>query len=159
MVNQDIVGLDVAVNRALGMSIIKRLRHRLQQTHGVAEAEGCALFNNRVETAPVDQFHRDVMQPLLLTHIVNRQNGRVAQIRRRGRLALKPAHKLFVEAQLGGQHFDRHLALQQRIKGLVDAGHPATAQFSVDRIAPQLASDQACHSDLASGWWRTPQFT
>ena len=65
---------------------------------------------------------------------VDRHDVRMAQLGGGLRLAGEPLADVLLEGQLGGQHLDRHPALEPLVPGAVDHAHPAPADFALDGI-------------------------
>ena len=55
------------------------------------------------------------------------------------------AHPLRVAGKLGAQHFERDLAAQGRVDGLVDFAHAAAAQQPLDLIPADGCTRLQCH--------------
>src|SRR2546425_4184058 len=90
---------------------------------------------------------------------------RVRQPRRGLRFAQEADAYLLSEAELGGQHFDRHLALHPLVTGFVHDAHPAATELPLDGVGASQRLDQACGERLVglvhSGvrWVYAPRFS
>jgi hypothetical protein len=76
----------------------------------------------------------------MLADIMERADVRVVQPGDGLRLTLEPGAAIRVGAQLGGQHFDGHTAVEPRVLRLVDLAHPARADGGLNLIGSQPGS-------------------
>jgi hypothetical protein len=147
-IDHDVLGLDITVNCALTMRVIERRRNRADNRDRVTKPQRAALLNDRVQRVAAHIFHRNIVQAILLTNIVNCYDIRVAQIRGGYRLALKPLREFRIDRQLREQDFDRNSSLELRIQGTINARHSTAPDLLLDREATELLADQVCQRGL-----------
>jgi hypothetical protein len=140
------VGFDVAVNRSLSVSIVERTGDRIKEAHRIAQTEGTLLLQDGVERATRDILHRDVVQALLLTDIVDGNDGWVVEVRCGRGFALKTLDELLIQTELRSQYLERYLALEERIYGSVNTSHTAAAQLGANLVAPDPAPGETSHA-------------
>ena len=140
-VHHHIVRLHIAVDSTLAMGEVQGAGHRLKEAYRIAEPEVGVFVEDTVQGMPVNVLHRNEIQTVLLTNVVDRHDTGVAQARRRARLTLESLDELGIHAQLRGQHLDGNRALEQRIHRTIDAGHTPAPNLSSDLVAAQPSPD------------------
>ena len=93
-----------------------------------------------------DELGGDVIRPISLADLINRENVRVIQRRCRPRLSLEAAHPLGLSRELRGQQLERDLAPELHILRQVHFAHAAHAQQRHDRVVTDLLPDCQLYS-------------
>ncbi|MCG3164203.1 MAG: hypothetical protein JMDDDDMK_05689 [Acidobacteria bacterium] len=90
-----------------------------------------------------DQLSGDEASAAVHTNVVNREDVRMVEGRRRASLTLEPPRAIGVRGKFGGQQLERDLAIQPLVSGRVDFAHPAFAQKRNDlEMADALACER-----------------
>ena len=134
---EDVRGLDVAVDHALPMRVVERAQDLRHDPHDVGDAEALVRLEARLELASLDELHRDVPDAGFLAEIVDRHDVRMVEAARRLRLAAKAVDHL--RRVLAGElvladRLQRDDALDHRVVGLVDDAHRAAADLAPDLV-------------------------
>ena len=80
------------------------------------------------------------MHTVGLTNVVHDGDMRMVERCRCARLLIKPRQPLAIGAKLRGQHLDRHLATQTRIRGQPHLAHAASAELLEDLVGSESGS-------------------
>ena len=90
---------------------------------------------------------RTALSPVILAGCVDRHDVGVMELGGCLRFATKANNRLGGHTQSAGQHFERDLAIQRPLPGLVDNTHPAAAEFAHDlKITEESSSRLLCHA-------------
>ena len=87
---EDVLGLDVAVEHALRVGVGKRVRHLPGDAHGFLNGQLLLAIQPVAERLSLHHGHDVVKEPGDLTRIVERQDVRVTQVRCRPDLSQEP---------------------------------------------------------------------
>ena len=117
------------------MRVIERRRDRPDDPDRIAQAQRATLLDDRVERATAHILHRDIAQPIMLAHIIDRDDVWMAQIGSGDRFTLEAPGELRVDRQLRCQHLERHRALEQRVERTINVRHTATPDLLLNDIA------------------------
>ncbi len=131
--DENIRGLDVAVNDAASMGRIKRignLRAEIEQGIG-GHGPAADAFTERLT---FEDLHDQIGAPIVLAHVVNRANGRMIQRRGGTSLALEPLESRRIAREFHGKKFERDLTTQTRVFRAKDLSHAATAERIEDAV-------------------------
>ena len=134
--DQDVLRLDVTVHdpgRVRRREPVEHPGHDLQRGRG---GEPPAVPEQPLERAPGHELHRQVQERAVGALVVDGDHVLLRQPRHRLGLADEPADEFLVPGQLGVHDLERHLAVQPRIGGPVDRGHPAVRDARGHRVAP-----------------------
>ena len=120
---------------------VRRLDVAVDEPGGVGEAEGGGdlagdlgrLLRREVavgaqdvgERAPVDVLHGDEVGRGVLAPVEHVDDVRVVEVGGRLGLAAEALDEVGVDGELGEQHLDRHLAIEQAVVAEEHVGHPA----------------------------------
>jgi hypothetical protein len=140
---QDVLGLDVAVDDAGVVGCAERGEHRLHDLQGLAGAEP-ALLPHQVTQGPARHvLHRQEHGAVVGALVVDGDDVGVGQPGGRLGLADEPGHELLVLGQLRMHHLDGDRAVEPAVQGEVDGGHAATRQPRLDVVTTvEHAPDQ-----------------
>ena len=131
--DENIGGLDVAVNDAFGVRGVERVGDfdgEREQVFDVQRAAGDAVL----ERLAVEKFHGDEGLAVLLADVVNGADVRMVQRGGGLRFALETGERLRIARDILRQKFQRDEAPQARIFGLVHDTHTAAAEFFDDAV-------------------------
>ncbi len=131
---QDVVGLDVAVNdrqRVGGRERVSGLPHDAPRLVGRHPAP---TPDPRRERLPFDQPHHEVDDAATFADIVDRHDVGMGQSRRRLRFAGETLPDLRREGQFRRQHLHRHPPLQPLVPRAVHHAHATAADFAFDGV-------------------------
>ena len=125
--DEDIRGLDIAMNDAARMGGIERigdLRAEIEQGirgHGPA----ADAFTKRL---PFKDFHHQIGAPIVFADVVNRADSGMIQRRCGARFALEAFERGRIACEVRGEKFERDLTTQARIFRAKYLPHAAAAQ-------------------------------
>ena len=131
---QDVLGLDVAVDHALPVGVVERRGHLGGDPDGVGDGELLLAVEPVAQRLAVDERH-DVEQVAVgLARVEQRQDVRVLEVGGEldlGQEALGADHG----GELGAQHLERDAAVVADVLGEIDGRHAAGADLTVQAIA------------------------
>ncbi len=139
---EDIRRFQVPVEDAPLVGIVHRAgdrRYQLRRGAGIGhEAPGM-----RREIAAVDQLHAEVMMPLVLADLVDRDDVGMVQMRRGLGFQAKPLEVVGRGEPPGPDHLQRQHAVQADLPGLEDDAHPAFRD-DLDQLIIAEVADAPC---------------
>ena len=138
--DQDVRRLHVAVHKAARVRGVEGVGDLRDHLDGVARLHPAPAGDHRREVGALDEPHREVDVPVVLTRVVDRHHVRMVEGGGDAGLAAEPLPELRVVGQLRVDDLHGHGAVQRELVGLVDHAHPAAAGHGVD---PQAADDGA----------------
>ena len=103
------------------------------------------LFQEGLQSAAVDELHHHVVQAGFGVKVIDLHNVGVAQRSDNFGFALKAAEEIGIVGEEGVNHFDRHMAIEAGLIGLVDIGHAPMPHLLDDAIASDSLSGQPLH--------------
>ncbi len=143
---QDVLGLDVAVDHAVAVGVVERARHLARDPDRVRHRELLLPREPVAERLPFHEGH-DVEEKLG-DWAIGRfgdwtagdpriEQGQDVRVLQRGGGADLGEEPLGADhrGQLGAEHLDRHLAVVPQVLGQVHRGHPAMPQLPLDAVA------------------------
>ena len=110
-VDDRVVGLQVAVHDAAVVDRCGGEQDLDGEVHRAPGVERRLVADDRLERAPGDVLHRDVVSALPLATVVDRHDVLVRQPRRGRGLAPEALHQLVIPSEPGMQELDGDLAL------------------------------------------------
>ena len=134
VVQQDVLGFDVAVDHAVLVRVMQRARHVGGDAHSVVHAELRLAIKLGPERLAVNERHHVEEKAVGGARIKQWQDVRMLERRRRRDLlheSLGAKHG----GELGLQHLERDLALVLDVLGEIDRGHPALPKLTLDAVA------------------------
>lgn len=136
--DQDIVRLEVPVQRAALMGVVDRFSQRFER-RGRARRRQFPLAQQRSQRPPLDEIHREITPPVVLADLVDRDNVRVPQMRRRLGLSLE-ALPLGWSGKLPGQnHFHRHDPVETDLPRAIHHAHPSARDFIKQFVISEIS--------------------
>ncbi len=134
---QDVGRLQVAVHDPAPVCHLHGLGQLGQQRRRLASRLGCAR-DGLSQVAPFQELHREKWAALMLAHIVDLHDVRVAQLRHHLRFALEPRPFVRSGVRAGLQHLQSDHAVQAQVQRLVNDAHSAAPQHRLDLVAANL---------------------
>ena len=131
---QDVLGLDVAVHEPLAVRVVERARHLLRDRERLVDAELVLAVELVAQRLAAHEGQHVVQQTVRLARIDEREDVRMIEPRRDldlGEEALGPEHR----AELRAQHLERDLAIELAVAREIDDGHAARAELALDDVA------------------------
>ena len=131
---QDVLGLDVAMDDVVAMRVIERLGHLMRDLHGVDHRQRLLPREALPQRIAFDERHDVEQQPAGLAVVVQLED--VGMLQAGGDLDLaQKALGAEGRAQLRAQHLDGDPALEAQVVGEKDHGHPAAANLTLHGVA------------------------
>ena len=130
---EDVRGLDVAMDDAGGVRGLEALRHLGPQLQHARDRHRPA--RDRAPQRPAFQpLHDDVALGAVLPHVEDAADVAMAQGRRRPRLAQEARDGPGVARERGREELDRHAPAEPRVLGLVDGAHTPASDGCEDAV-------------------------
>ena len=139
---QDVLGLDVAVDHAESVRMLQRVGHLARDQQCLVHSELAIPLEPRAQRLARHQRHHVVEQPVDLARVQQRQDVRVLEPCGGANLGQEP---LAAErrTEVGVQHLDRDVTLVTQVVGEVDRGHAALAEFTAHAVPVSEACREA----------------
>ncbi|MNW43810.1 hypothetical protein D3C74_210210 [compost metagenome] len=135
------------MNDLVLMGVIQCISDLRCDPYGFIDLQRGAFFDDFVQVLTFNVFHDDVMDFVFLSDIVHADDIRVRQGSGRLRLPAETPDKFLVVHKLLTQHFDGHVAVQQKVLRLVYQRHaPSADPFDNLITTAQFVSDHEFHS-------------
>ena len=139
--DEDVRGLDVAVDDAGGMRGVQRVGNLdpdVEQRIQAERAGGKPILQRRA----LQVLHDDERTPVLLADVMDGADVRVVQRRRRPRFTRESAQCVRIRRELVGDELERHRAAESRVFGLIHDAHAAAADLFDDVIVGNSLANQ-----------------
>ncbi len=136
--DEDVGGLDVAVDEPGAMGDIERPRHLLEDHHRGVGREAALAADHPLQVAAGDIPHGHVEDVLDLTGVVDGHDVGVVKARRQDRLVQEHSAERAVGALLGGEELEGDVALQGQLHRPIYGAHATAADDGLDAIAGRL---------------------
>jgi hypothetical protein len=140
-VEQDVRGLDVAVDEAVGVGGVQGGGDLSADRDGACRLGLALRPQQRLQVGAVDVAHHQVQLRVDLARVVDRDDVRVLERRRRLRLRQEARPEVLVPRELRDDQLEGHGPLQAAVVGAVDDAHPAAADKLLEPVAENLAAD------------------
>ncbi len=140
--DEDVRGLDVAMNDAFGVSSIESVGDLNGECKKSVVFQG-APGHHVLEREAVEKFHRDEALAVVLADFVDGADVGVVQRGSGAGFAAKAFESLRILRNVFGEEFERDKATEGGVFGLVNNAHPAAAQFFDDAIVRDGLADHA----------------
>ena len=133
-------GLDVAMDDVAFVRVLQGAAGLLHNAQDAREREGVAGVDQRLHAFAFHQFHRDVVLTILFACVIDHNNVGMGEQAGRTRFGLEALQE-FGPGQAGTflaelNSLDRDGTTDDRVGGLVDHTHSATAKFADDFVTP-----------------------
>ena len=146
LVQQDVRGLQIAVQDAPRMGVMHGVGHLGHQGRGGPRVVLVGV-QPVGQAAAGNQLHAEVSLALVLANLIHRNDSGMVKLGHRLGLVLKPAELDIVRKHAGPDHLQRHLTVERDLASLVDDPHAASAQFVVDLVIAEIANAVAVLAD------------
>jgi hypothetical protein len=127
-INQDIRGLKIAMENALLVSIMHRLRDRLEVSRR-APGWQRLIPHQFCQRTSLDEVHREIGLPVLFAHVMNCHDVRMLQRRSRTGLSPKPLHQIGTAERAKRKKLQRDDSVQVKLPSFIDRAHPSLANL------------------------------
>jgi hypothetical protein len=134
-VDQDVTGLDVAVDDAGGVRRTQRQGDVAGDARGLGDLEPAALGQQALERATIDPLHDDERHAVGDVEVAYAYDVGVVQRRRRARVLQEAVGQVPVAAHLRAQHLQRDRRLELRVASGEHAGHGPFAELVLEQVA------------------------
>ena len=131
--DEDIRGLDVAVNDVFGVGGIERVGDFDGEGEEFFDVHGAAV-DAVLERLPIEKFHGDKGVAVLLADIVDGADVGMVQGGGGLRFPLESRESLRIPGDILRQKFQRDEALKARVFGLVNDTHASAAELFDDAV-------------------------
>ena len=162
---EDVGGLDVAVDDAGLVGVGQPVQHRHHDRHLALQGEGRGGAHGVEQVVALEELHRDVGRAVgVVAEVEDGHHVGVHHARDRARLALEAVLLLGVARDLGQHDLERDVALEERVVGVVDDAHGARAEAAQDVVladtrrevggyGPPVAAPARLLRDPSSSQW------
>ena len=133
--DEDVRRLDVAVGHVVVVGEAERGGHFAGDLGRLLGGELLVRRQDLGEGAALHLFHGDEVGAFVLAPVVHADDVRVREAGRRLRLATETLDEVGIGGELGKQHLDRHLAVEEQVARGEDVGHASAPDPFVDLIS------------------------
>jgi len=133
MAQQDVLGLEIAMNDPMPMRVVQRARDRCRDPQRLVDRKLLFAAQSSAETLTLDERHYIEQMPVRFAGIEQWQEVRMRQPGGRldfGEKSLDPQHR----AELRTQYFERDTTVMPEIAREVHGRHPAAPNLAIDRV-------------------------
>ena len=142
LVQQDVLGLDVAVDDALAVGVVEGAGDFGGEADGVGDGEHAFAREAGAQRLAGDERHDVVEQAVGVAAVEQREDVRMLQARGGADLA-EEAFAAEGGAEVGMEDLDGDVALVLEVVGEVDGGHAALAEFALEAVAVRQGRGEA----------------
>lgn len=148
-IHEEVVRLDIPVDQPdFLVGVLQAERGLANVVGGGEDIEPTLARDELLKVRPVDEFHHQEMQVLILVDVIGMDNIRVIQRRHGPRLAVEALEGRRVLGHRGGQDLNRHAPAHQPMLAQVHQPHAAGAEAVEDLVfaddePPPLALQQS----------------
>ena len=133
---QNVLGLDVAMDDAVAMRVVERDRHLDRDLHRVVDRELAFAIEPLAQRFAGDERHHVVQQMIRrLSRIVECQNIRMTDLRGQLDFAAE-AFRTECHPEVRKQHLDGYLAIMPEIFREINSRHASASQLAHDLVPP-----------------------
>ena len=154
VVQQDVLGLDVAVDHPVPVGVVERGGHLARDPHRLGDGELLLPVEPGPERLALDERHDVEEEAVGLARVEQRQDVRVLEVGGELDLGQEP---LGADdgRELGAEQLERDPPVVAEVLGQVDGGHAAGADLALDPVAVgQGELEAALRLGHAAGlWW------
>jgi hypothetical protein len=135
---EQVLGLEIAVDDALGVGLLERLTGLEQVAHRLADRQRPSALDLRAEVATLEELHDQERRTVLASADVGDPAHVPAREARGGaRLAFEARDGLRVSDDLGPEDLDGAAVAQAQVPRLVDDPHAALAERPDEGVFPR----------------------
>src|SRR6185437_15864073 len=131
---QDVVGLHVAMDDAATVRVGERPRHLAQHARGIRRRKRALRAQPFAERLALDIAHDEEDEAADLADAVNRHDVRMRQPGGRARFAEESLARLGADGEMRREDFDGDVAVELYVAREIDDSHAAAAELSFERI-------------------------
>jgi hypothetical protein len=142
-VDEDVRGLEVAVDDALGVRVRERLGDAREDAHALAEVE--PLHGVR-ERAAFDELHDEVGEAVDVARVVDGDDARVAEARGGMGLAPEALDDLGLVLVRAAENLHGDGPVELAVAAAIDDGHRAAPDLRLEDVRPQLSRGLSRHA-------------
>ena len=135
-VEQDVGGLQVAVDDAPPMGVVNRPGHLLDQPGSLARRQWAVLDLGR-EAVALDEAHREVVLPRVFAHFVDRHDAGMIELGRGLGFGAEPLNLPRRRQPAGQDHLQGDEAVERLLPRLEDDAHAALGNLPDQLIIPE----------------------
>jgi hypothetical protein len=140
--DEQVVGLEVAVNDALGVRRTQRGRRLIREVHGGRDGQRPVAPQPRSQALTFEQLHHQERRPVgERAGVEDLDDVRVSDRVGRARFVQEARQQVLVAAVVLVQDLDRHAAADPRVLGEIDGAHPTLAQQRNRAVITELFAD------------------
>ena len=144
LVEQNVRGLHIPVHEPRCVGRVESICNLDCDCNRACRLERALAAQKLLQVRAIDVTHRDEQPSIRLSRLIDRDDVRVIEARRKARLAQHPISETDVFGEIPKKELQRHRPLQASITSAIDLAHPSTAEHVLDHIA----SDHLTGSDL-----------
>ena len=104
-INQDVLGLEIAVNNPMAVRSLNCRQYLFHNIHHLGERNGVILLDKGFQIGSFDVLHDHILHTMVRSHIIDADDMRIIELGRRHRFAFKPALGLRIIPQIHPQQF------------------------------------------------------
>jgi hypothetical protein len=139
--DEDVSGLDVAVNDAAGMGSVERISDFDPQGQRCLEFQGAAR-DHVLEGHAIKELHNEEGAPVVLANVMDRADVGMVESGRSLGFATETLERLMVLGQVIGEELQSDEATETGVFGFVDDTHAAAAELLHDSIMRDCLVEQ-----------------
>ena len=136
--DEDVLGLDVAVDEAVFVRVREGAGKLLEDEHALGFRQAAAAIEDRCQRLRLDEFHHEVVVAVDRADVDAADEILVAEGGDGAGLAHEAADVFGVAGDFGGEDLDRHVAVHRELAGAQDGAHGAFADDAEDAVAGDL---------------------
>jgi hypothetical protein len=129
------------------MGVVERVGNLPQQLDRPLQREGAVAAQELEQREPLQELHDQVVNVVVLVHVEDLDDVRVAQRSRDPAFGVEPIDDALVDLARQ-QHLDGPGDLERPVDTLVDGPHTALPELLVELVRTQAAPAQICHGAL-----------
>ena len=134
-VNQDVLGLDVAVDDAVFMHVLKRGQDAHRDLHRGFRSQRSLFFDDLLEGPPFDVFQNNIPVLVLRPHVQKVDDIMVADLAGGEGLPAEALEEIFIMVVFRLQDLDGHIVMRPLVQGFINQRHAALADKFYQLIA------------------------
>ena len=137
-VEQHVRGLDVAMDEALRVRRVERVRDLCDDRERARRIERALRAQELAQVGALHEAHDEVEAAVELARVVDRHDVRVLERHRQLRLAREALAEAFVGRELGRHQLQRDDALEAEVARAVDHAHSALPDELLGAVAEEV---------------------
>ena len=137
-VDHDVLGLDVAVDQAVGVGVLEGVADLDDDLDGFLLAEDVPVGDVVGDGLALDVLHDEIVVAARLADVDGLDDVRVVELAGGLPFLVEPLHVLGILAESTRQDLDRDAAVEAELLALIDDGHRAGAELAEDLVPGDL---------------------